>query len=138
MTLFQSNIAAQTVLPKKDIPTGLTVIAFAQFFGGTISVSFCQTILANTLASELPKKLPGFDASAIATAGATEIRELVSASNLPIVLEVYNKGIVDTFYVALAFSILAFVASLFMEWKSVKPPGEKNSSVSLEEDRVER
>lgn len=115
-------MAAQTVLAKKDVPIGLTVIAFAQFLAGTISVSVCQTILANTLSSELAKTLPGFDSSAIASAGATQIQKLVSATDLPIVLEAYNRGIDNTFYCALAASCLAFVASLFMEWKSVKSP----------------
>jgi hypothetical protein len=76
MTLQQCAMAAQTVLAKKDVPIGLTVIAFAQFLAGTISVSVCQTILANTLSSELAKTLPGFDSSAIASAGATQIQKL--------------------------------------------------------------
>ena len=60
------------------------------------------------------KKLPGFDASAISTAGATQIQDLVSKEQLPTVLAAYNAGIVNTFYCALAFSCLAFVASFFM------------------------
>ncbi|KAE9962055.1 hypothetical protein EG328_001049 [Venturia inaequalis] len=120
MTLSPVNIAVQTVLPRKDIPTGLTVMMFAQFLAGTVSVCICQAALANTLNKELPSKLPGFDAASIATVGATKIRELVSPSDLSVVLEVYNKGVVNTFFVALAFSSLALVASLFMEWESVK------------------
>lgn len=120
MSLQQCVIAAQTVLAKKDVPIGLTVIAFAQFLSGTIFVSICQTILANTLASELSRNLPGFDASAIALTGATQIRELVLAKDLPIVLAAYNAGINNIFYCALATSCMAFVAAFFMEWKSVK------------------
>ncbi|RDW58281.1 putative HC-toxin efflux carrier TOXA [Coleophoma crateriformis] len=119
MTLQQCVMAAQTVLAKRDVPMGLTIITFAQFFGGTISVSICQTILANTLASELSKKLPGFNASAIASAGATEIQGLVLKEELPIVLAAYNAGIDNAFYCALAASCLALVASFFVEWKSV-------------------
>lgn len=138
MTLSPVNIAVQTVLPKKDIPTGLTVMMFTQFLAGTISVSICQAVLANTLTTELPRQLPGFDTSTIATAGATEIRELVSPSDLPVVLEVYNKGIVSTFVVALAFSSLALVASIFMEWKSVKsrPSSAGDDEIQLVEKDV--
>ncbi|TLD35444.1 putative HC-toxin efflux carrier TOXA [Venturia nashicola] len=134
MTLSPVNIAVQTVLPKRDIPTGLTVMMFTQFLAGTISVSICQAVLANTLIEELPSKLPGFDVSSIATAGATKIRELVSPSDLPVVLEVYNKGVVSTFFVALTFSSLALVASLFMEWNSVKgsrPPSALDEQMEL-------
>lgn len=120
MTLQQCPMAAQTVLTKKDVPIGLTIMSFVQFLAGTVSVSACQTILANTLTSELSKNLPGFDASAISSAGATEIKGLVSKQDLPIVLAAYNAGIDNTFYCALAASCVAFVASFFMEWKSVK------------------
>lgn len=84
-------------------------------------MSVCQTILANTLTSELSKKLPGFGASAIASAGATQIQGLASKKELPIVLAAYNAGIDNTFYITLAASCLAFVASFSIEWKSVKP-----------------
>lgn len=120
MTLQQCSIAAQTVLPKKDVPIGLTVIAFAQFFGGTIFVSVCQTILTNTLTSELVRTLPSFQSSAIINSGATDIQGLVSRTELPVVLAAYNLGLDNTFYCALAASSLAFVASFFIEWKSVK------------------
>ncbi|QDS78021.1 hypothetical protein FKW77_002856 [Venturia effusa] len=141
MTFSPVSTAVQTVLPRKDIPVGMTVMLFAQFFSGTIAVSICQAVLSNVLHTELPRKLPGFDAAAIAKAGATEIRQMVSSADLPVVLKVYNKGISNTFLVALAFSGLALVSSLFVEWKSVKtrPPasgggdegGEVKSSQAL-------
>jgi hypothetical protein len=113
----QCAIAGQTVLERKDIPIGLTIIAFAQFLAGTISVSVCQTILANAITSEVSKKLPELHASAIASVGATQIQGLVSNKELPIVLAAYNAGIDNTFYCVLAASCLDFVASFFIEWK---------------------
>lgn len=120
MTLQQCTIAAQTVLPKKDIPIGLTIIAFAQFFGGAISVSICQTVLSNTLTSQLARHLPEFDSSSLLSIGATQIPELVNADELPIVLQAYNAGVDHLFYVSLAASCLAFMGSFFIERKSVK------------------
>jgi hypothetical protein len=120
MSLQQCSIAAQTVLAKQDVAIGLTIIAFVQFLASTISLSVSQTILANTLTTQLSRNLPGFDASVITNAGATQLERLVSKEDLPTVLTAYNMGIDNTFYVALAASCLAFVGSLFMEWKSVK------------------
>lgn len=120
MTLQQSNIAAQTVLAKGDISTGISIIAFTNFFGGTVFLSLCQTILANTLSSQLARDLPGFDTSVISSTGATAIQTLVSKADLPIVLKAYNAGIDNTFYCALAVCCLAFVGSLFFEWKTVR------------------
>jgi hypothetical protein len=119
-TSQQCAIAAKTVLERKDVPIGLTIIALAQFLARTISVSVCQTILANTITSELSEKLPGLHASAIVSAGATQIQGLVSNKELPIALAAYNAGIDNTFYCVLAASCLAFVASFFIERKSVK------------------
>jgi len=107
------------VLAKEDIPTGITILAFFQAFGGTLLLSIAQSVLSNTLRSELARTLPGFDSSVISSTGATEIRNLVSKDDLPIALAAYNSGINNVFYCALASSCVAFVASLFVEWKSV-------------------
>lgn len=120
MTLQQCIMAAQTVLAKKDIAIGLTVIAFSQFLAGTIFITICQTILTNTLTSQLSRQLPGFDSSSLANAGATQIQNLVTQEELPIVLAAYSNGIDHVFYVSLAASCLAFLGSFFIEWKSVR------------------
>ncbi|MCJ1316008.1 hypothetical protein MMC15_001328 [Xylographa vitiligo] len=118
--LIQCNNAALTVLGKEDISTGVTILNFVSQMGGSIFVSICQTILSSTLQSQLASTLPNFDTAEIATSGATEIRNMVSTQQLPILLEAYNAGINNVFYCALGLSCLSFVASFFVEWKSVK------------------
>lgn len=124
LSLAQANIACQTVLPREDIPTGITIIGFAQFLGGTIFVPVCQTVLSNTLASQLSTKIPGLDAATFAGTGATNLTSLVPSDELPELLAAYNLGIRNVFYVTLAVSCVAFVASFFLEWKSVKKQDE--------------
>jgi hypothetical protein len=111
-------------LSREDIPTGTTVVAFAQFFGGTIFVPVCQAVLSSTLASQLSTKIPGLDAAKLAGAGATNLASLVPRDELPLLLTAYNLAIRNVFYVALAVSCLALVASFALEWKSVKKQGE--------------
>lgn len=113
-------VAAQATLDKKDIPIGVTLLAFCNFFSGTLFVAVCQTVLTNTLSSRLSQRLPGFDASAIANTGATKIRDLVAPDKVPMVLDVYNLALVRIFYVALALASLAFLSSFLIEWRSVK------------------
>ncbi|KAJ5096774.1 HC-toxin efflux carrier TOXA [Penicillium angulare] len=120
MTLQQTNIAVQTVLSNKEIPLGLTIMSFGQFLAGTISVSVSQTILTNTLTTQLAQKLPDFDPSILSSTGATQLQEFVPMNQLSTVMTAYNAGIVNIFYLTLAAACSAFVASLFMEWKSVK------------------
>ncbi|MCJ1285457.1 hypothetical protein MMC26_004797 [Xylographa opegraphella] len=122
--LIQSNNAALTVLSKEDIPTGVTILNFFGQVGGSVFISICQTILSSSLKSQLASTLPGFDASGIATSGATEIRNMVPEQQLPILLKAYNASIDNVFDCALGLACLAFVASLFVEWKSVKSTGK--------------
>ncbi|KAK7188624.1 hypothetical protein DPSP01_005584 [Paraphaeosphaeria sporulosa] len=120
MSLAQCNNAAQTVLSREDLPIGITIINFGNFVGGTIFVSICQTILTSTLQSQLAQKIPGLDVSSITHAGATDLAKLIPTDKLPVFHAVYNQGIVNVWYCALGVSAFAFVASWFVEWKSVK------------------
>ena len=124
MSLAQINNAAQTVLSREDIPIGVTIVNFAQQIGGSIFVSVSQAILASTLGSRLSTEIPGFDAARLSETGTTDIASLVPEDKLPLLLAAYNDAIVNVFYCALAVSGLAFVASFFVEWKSVKTQPE--------------
>lgn len=122
--MAQSNNAAQTVLSREDIPIGITVITFAQFFGGSVSVSVCQAILSNTLRTRLGTEIPGFDTAKLSQSGTTNLSRLVPKDKLPLLLAAYNDAIDNVFYCALAVSCVAFVASLFVEWKTVRKQPE--------------
>ena len=130
LALAQCQNAAQTVLSKADISTGATLLAFATSFGGAIFVSVAQTVLSNTLVSQLSQTLPGFDASIISNTGATDLKKQVPRDQLPTVLRAYNTGIDNVFYCSLATSCLALIASCFVEWKSVlaKQPSPSEES----------
>jgi hypothetical protein len=99
-------------------------------------VAVAQTVLANTLTTKLATSLPGFDASQIARVGATEIRDLVSPADLPIVLVAYSKGINNVFYVALACAGLALIASCFLENLSVLTKKDKEPESAVQEAEV--
>lgn len=126
LTLIQANNAVQTVLPKEDIPIGVTIVNFSQLVGGTVFVSICQAVLAQTLKVQLGSTHSGIDAEKISSAGATNITKLVPKEKLPLLLSAYNQGIVKIFYCALATACLAFVASFFLEWRSVKQAPNKS------------
>lgn len=112
------------MLSREDIPIGTTIIAFAQFLSGSISVSVCQAILSSTLSAQVSTKIPGFDAAKLSGSGATNLARLVPKDKLPVLLAAYNVAIVNVFYFALAVSCVAFVATFFFEWKTVKKQPE--------------
>lgn len=120
LSLAQVYNAAQTVLSREDIPIGITILSFCNFLGGTVFVSVCQGILSSTLKEQLRHSIPGLDVLSISSSGASDLSSLVSAEQLPLLLRAYDKGIDNVFYCALGLSCLAFAASWFVEWKSVK------------------
>lgn len=114
------NIAVQTVLPKDQVAIGISLLAFVQFLGGSIFVTVCQNLLQNKLVEGLLDKIPNFDPAAVSGQGATDFRNLVSADELPLVLDVYNGSLKSIWYVGLGLSCLILLGSLGFEFRSVK------------------
>ncbi|RLM00569.1 hypothetical protein CFD26_108157 [Aspergillus turcosus] len=117
----QPLLAMQASLPKPDIPIGTAIMFFSQTLGGTIFLSIAQTVFDTLLMTGITAAdIPGLTAATVNSVGATEIRKLVAAQYLPVLLTAYNNAITHTFYIAVGVACLAFIASLFVEWNSVK------------------
>lgn len=113
-------IAVQVVLNEKDMPTGNAIAIFFNTIGGAISISIAQNIFSNRLVSSLHLDAPGVNVTTIVTAGATHIREVTTCAQLPGVLQAYNTAVTSAFTLPIATSCIAFLCSLFVEWRSVK------------------
>ncbi|KAJ6544229.1 putative HC-toxin efflux carrier [Mycena capillaripes] len=116
----QPIMAAQTVLSLQDIPTGTSLIMFAQTLGGALFVSVGQNVFTNKLKDGLASRVPSVDPATVLGAGATSLRTAVDASILPAVIAVYNDALVSAFYVSVAMAALSLIGALAIEWKSVK------------------
>ena len=116
----QSIIAAQAVLPLKDIPSGTTAVLFFQVLGGALMVSAGQNVFTNRLTSGL-SVIPGVNTELVIATGATDLRNLIKdPQNLRAALEVYNSGLTKAFRVSLVMACLSALGAVGMEWKSVK------------------
>jgi hypothetical protein len=124
----QPNVAAQTVLSRADVPTGIAVIFFSLGMGATVSVAMSQSILDNKLISGL-SGIKGFDPHKIVDLGATQLRSALPAQFLPHVLQVYNEALRDVFYVSVAFGSMAIFGALGMEWKNIKNIKEEQAKL---------
>ncbi|KAL8830989.1 MAG: hypothetical protein Q9191_001117 [Dirinaria sp. TL-2023a] len=113
-------IAVQVVLPAKDMPTGNALAIFFNSLGGSISISIAQNIFSNTLVKQLPIQAPGVNPAVIIGAGATHVREVTPPEKLGGVLQAYDMAVTRALILPIAVGGLAFIASLFMEMKSVK------------------
>ena len=127
----QSLIAAQAVLDIKDVPTGTSVLIFAQTFGGALFISVAQNVFTNRLASNLVQQVPTLNPAIVINTGATELSKAVTAQDptqLSGVLSAYNNALDQTYYVSVALAALSIFGSVFVEWKSIK--GKKLETVA--------
>jgi hypothetical protein len=116
---FQApNLAAQTVLPNRDVPIGTSLMFFSQLLGGAIFISVGQNVLNNRLLAEL-KGIDGFNASTIINSGATTLTQLPDSIR-GTVLSAYNEALRRVFEVALILVCLTIFGALSLEWRSVK------------------
>ena len=143
MGMQQGSVGAQTVLSKKDISNGASVIFFAQQLGGATFIPVAQNVFDQKLVSGLGSLL-GFNPEAIVGSGATDLRNRVPAALLPEVLEIYNDAIIATLQVGLALICTTLVGCIFAEWRSVLQEkaaderAEKEKETSEKAPKIER
>ena len=116
-------------LPMEDVPTGVSITFFARQVGGAIFVSVGQTLLSTFLVSRL-SNIPGLDAQAIVSAGATDLNSVVPAQFMDTVADAYNHACTRIFFAVLALSLAQLVCTVFVEWKSLKKSAQGSPSQS--------
>lgn len=116
----QPVMAAQAVLNIKDVPTGTALIMFLQTMGGSVFVSVAQNIFQNELVRGLARDVPSVDPTIILRAGATSLKDAVPPALVSAVILIYNKALVNAFYIAVATACLSAVGALVIENKSIK------------------
>lgn len=134
LALALPQVAVQPGLAPQDIPIGISMTIFLQFFGGALFVSVGNNILNTKLVQYVRDiGIPNFDAGKIVEAGATELRRAVPAEYLPSVLVAYNEALQWAFRAGLVMACLSILAALPLEWRSMKPPEKKSDGESTEE-----
>jgi hypothetical protein len=126
---FQApNLAVQTVLPKKDVPIGVSLMFFSQLLGASVFVSVGQNVLDTQLLKRL-SGVPGFTPSIITSGGATSLIDSLPASLRPAVLVSYNESLRKVFQIGLILSAIAIIGSALLEWRSMlkKPAANPDS-----------
>ena len=136
----QPNLAAQTVLPKKDVPVGLALLFFSQLLSAAVFVSVGENVLDNQLVQRL-SKLPGFDSSLVTSGGATSLLSSLPVDLRETALTAYNKALRQVFQIGLILSCLTILGTASLEWRSIhkKPKVDTDAETSgvAKEERVE-
>ncbi|KAH8732090.1 major facilitator superfamily domain-containing protein [Phaeosphaeriaceae sp. PMI808] len=114
-----ANMAAQTVLPRQDVPLGVAMGFFMQQLGGAIFVPVAQNIFSSHLVKQL-SGVSGLDASKVLNTGATDLKNVVPANELGLVKDAYSAASTRVFLLAAALSASMILGAVFVEWKSIK------------------
>jgi hypothetical protein len=128
----QPSIAAQTVLAKKDVAIGASLMMFCQNLGGAVFISVANNIFDSRLAHEL-EQISNINLGSVLQTGATDLRKSIPSDMLPQVLVAYNRALRSTFYLVTGLTCLTIFGAAIMEWKSLKP-GQQKQDVAVEKE----
>jgi EmrB/QacA subfamily drug resistance transporter len=116
----QAVITVQVVLPLKDVPVGTALTMFMQTFGGAMFISVGQNVFNNKLLKGIRTDAPKVNPDIILHIGATDLRQAFPAALIHGIQVAYNRALTQTWYIAVAMACLTVVATLVVEWRSVK------------------
>jgi hypothetical protein len=126
----QSNLAVQTVLQHRDVPTGSALVFFCQSLGGTIFASVGQNVFLTKFIDQLQHLPPGvLNMQTLIKTGATEIRNVVPLEYKDQVIEAYNYALMHgPMLVAIFTACFTFLGALGVEMRSTKEQLKKKQA----------
>lgn len=113
-------IAVQSTLSPQDMAVGIATVVFFQLFGGSLFAVVSQTIFNKQFVKALMGHAPNVDLQALLAAGTVGFHKVVKPEQLGGVVLAYNDAILDTFYLGVAITAVAFLFALGLPWISVK------------------
>ena len=110
-------ITVQASAPAADLAEVTAILLFFQTVGGAFMVAAAQAAFVNVLVKVLPYSAPGVDPATVVTTGATDLRKVFSADQVPGILVAYMHGLKIAFAIGLASTGVAFIIiTLFQRW----------------------
>ena len=89
--------------------------------GAAIFVSAGQSLYTNRLLARVPVLVPGVSPALVVATGATELRDVFSAAELPGIVQAYMDGLKLTFVLSVALAGVTVPIALVAKWRSIKP-----------------
>ncbi|KAK5994664.1 putative efflux pump gsfJ [Cladobotryum mycophilum] len=122
---------SQTGAAPEDISSSTSIVLLFQCVGGATLVAAAQAAFINTIAKHLPHDAPGVDISKVIATGATELRHVFDATQIPGIIVSYMAGIKVAFAIATACAGLSVFIAIFGRWKPASRAEMKNMSAAL-------
>lgn len=122
-------IANQAIVGVSDLSSVTAVTLFFQTIGGSFFVSAGQTAFANKLLKEIPIKAPNVNPHLVLATGATQLRQVFDAADIPGILAAYMDGLKVTFALTIAVVGISAIIAFFPRWESIKGKAPAGAAV---------
>jgi hypothetical protein len=130
--------AIQASLPAKDVNAGIAVLLCAQTLAAAIFSSVAQSIFVNKLMSGVKENFEDTDPTVVLRSGILNLK-FAKGIDEGVLPGIYNKALVDVFYLATALIAISIFGALSDEWRSVKSrPYAGGAGAENEEDFARR
>jgi MFS transporter, DHA2 family, glioxin efflux transporter len=105
-------IVAQAIVEPADISSITAIMIFFQTISGAIFVSAGQSLFANKLVQTVAKLVPDVQPSFVVATGATELRRVFSAAQLPGIIASFMAGLKNAYAMGIALSGMAVIVAV--------------------------
>lgn len=112
-------IAIQSVVSLGDLPLATAITLFFNQLGSSVFITVAQATILGRLLPRMQAINPNLSRQDIVQAGATGLKQLVTESQIPEVLEAYAVSVDAAFYVAAGIMAAAAVVALGVEQKKL-------------------
>lgn len=120
LTFQISVIVAQAIVKPSDLSSISAIILFFQTIGGAVFISAGQAGFTNKMLKELPVRAPGVNPALVISTGATELRKVFPADQIPGILDAYMQGLRVPFAIAIACGCVTAVLAFTPRYESIK------------------
>jgi MFS transporter, DHA2 family, glioxin efflux transporter len=122
-------IVNQSVVKPSDISSVSAMTLFFQTIGGSLFISAGQAAFVNRLVSRVSVTAPGVKPALVVATGATDLRKVFSAHDLPGILIAYLDGLRVAFAITIATACLSFVLAFAPRWQKMNAKGTAPAAV---------
>lgn len=113
-------IVGQAVVKPSDLSSVSAVILFFQTIGGAIWISAAQAGFTNKMLKELPIRAPTVNPGLVVVTGATDLRKVFTAEQIPGIMSAYMEGLRVPFIICIACACVTFLLAFAPRWESIK------------------
>ena len=105
-------IVAQGTATMADLSSVSSVILFFQATTGALWISVAQALFSSKLVKQVAATVHGVDPKLVVTSGATNIRKVFTAEQVPGILRAYLAGLKDAYILAISLGGVAVIVAV--------------------------